>query len=293
MKKIDIHIHTTTSKNMRINTELVLADVEHLRDKYKELGIGKGIILPVVSPECQFCIQSNEEVERIVSENSDMFYWFCNIDPRMGTNSEKTDFSVFLNHYKERGAKGVGEITACLYADDARVDNLFYHCAECDMPILIHVAPEPVGYYGLIDEPGLVRIEKMLQKYPKLKLIGHSTCFWAEIDSKPLSSEERNSYPKGKVDGGRVLELMRNYDNLYCDLSANSGLNALRRDPEFAYGFLEEFSDRIMFGTDICYPNQDMPLSFWLDKALEDGCISLETYKKVCFENAIRILKLD
>ena len=293
MKKIDIHIHTSLAKDTQMNPGVILADVEHIRKKYEELGIEKGIILPLLSPECRFCVQSNEEIENIVLNNPDLFYWFCNIDPRMGDNNDKTDFSIFLNHYKKRGAKGVGEITACLYADDARVDNLFYHCAECDMPVLIHIAPEPTGYYGLIDEPGLPRIEKMLKKYPKLKLIGHSTCFWAEMDSKSLSSEERNSYPKGKVDGGRVLELMRNYENLYCDLSANSGFNALARDPEFAYGFLEEFSDRIMFGTDICYPNQHMPLSFWLDKALEDKCISLDTYEKVSYENAIRILNLD
>ena len=31
------------------------------------------------------------------------------------------------------------------------MDNFFYHCAECDMPVTIHLAPddEKYGHYGL------------------------------------------------------------------------------------------------------------------------------------------------
>ena len=43
-----------------------------------------------------------------------------------------------LLYYKQRGAIGVGELTANLPVDDPMLDNLFYHCAECDMPVIIH-----------------------------------------------------------------------------------------------------------------------------------------------------------
>ena len=49
-----------------------------------------------------------------------------------------------------------------------------------------------------------------------------------------------------------LFELMREYGNLYCDLSANSGRNAMMRDPDFASNFLTEFADRIYYGADVC-----------------------------------------
>ena len=110
----------------------------------------------------------------------------------MGENSPTTDFSYFLEAYKKARGSWVGEITANLYADDPLMDNLFYHCGECDMPVIIHIAPHKYGCYGIIDELGLPRIEKCL-KSSKLKIIGHSQCFWSEIDSK-VSSENRSDY---------------------------------------------------------------------------------------------------
>ena len=83
---------------------------------------------------------------------------------------------------------------------------------------------------------------------------------------------------------------MRKYPNLCGDLSAGSGQNALMRDPEFAYKFLEEFQDRLFFGTDICSPTNDFKLTFFLDEAVENGHISQECYNKVCRENALKLL---
>ena len=102
--------------------------------------------------------------------------------------------------------------------------------------------------YGIIDELGLPRLEKMLKKHPKLKIFGHSQCFWSEIGEN--SEELRNTYPEGKVKNGRLPELLRKYENLYCDLSAGSGANALMRDREHAARFIEEFSDRLLYGCD-------------------------------------------
>jgi hypothetical protein len=52
---------------------------------------------------------------------------------------------------------------------------------------------------------------------------------------------------------------MRKYPNLYGDLSAGSGCNALARDPEYAIKFMTEFQDRLMFGLDICSPPAGVP----------------------------------
>jgi len=132
----------------------------------------------------------------------------------------------------------------------------------------------------------------MLKKHPTLKILGHSMCFWSEIGTD-VTEQNRSKYLKGKVDEGRVVSLMREYPNLYCDLSAGSGFSAISRDPDFSYRFIEEFSDRLMFGTDICQPRQKAPLGPWLDEQHENGCISDENYAKICRKNAIRLFKLN
>ena len=160
------------------------------------------------------------------------------------------------------------------------------------MPVLIHIAPKPDGYYGIIDDPGLPRIEKMLKKHPNLKLIGHSAAFWSEIGEYDLA--ERNRYPKGKVIEGRMPKLMREYENLYCDLSAGSGSNAMMRDPEYAASFLTEFADRIYFGCDICTLDDTYQVEFsnFLQNLADTGAISQEVYRKICWDNAAKLLGL-
>ena len=89
---------------------------------------------------------------------------------------------------------------------------------------------------------------------------------------------------------------MRKYPNLLCDLSAGSGTSAMTRDPEFTYAFMEEFADRLFYGTDICRKSvlQDLPvrLSEFLDNAMLEGKISYDTYYKICRGNAEKLLGL-
>ena len=60
---------------------------------------------------------------------------------------------------------------------------------------------------------------KMLKKYPKLKIFGHSQAFWAHM-SKDVDREIMKGYPKGKVEKGRLWELFEKYDNIFGDMSA-------------------------------------------------------------------------
>lgn len=100
-------------------------------------------------------------------------------------------------------------------------------------------------------------------------------------------------YPKGPVTpGGRLIELLRTYDNLWGDISAGSGNNALVRDKEFGFRFLEEFQDRLLFGTDICMPGQQVPQGETMREALASGLLSKTAYEKICHKNAERLLGL-
>ena len=293
VKKIDIHVHTSESMWPLGEQGLRFATPEELMHIYDKIGVEKGVLLPMILNEYYFQISSNYEIKKIVDKYPERFTWFCNIDPRQGHNSPDTDFTNYINVCKANGAKGVGEISSNLYFDDPLVLNLFRQCEECDMPIIFHIGD--MGHdYGLVDEIGLPRLEKVLQMFPNLKFLGHSQKFWAEI-SGDLTPEQRLGYPTGKVTpGGRVVELMRKYPNLCGDLSAGSGYNAITRDLEFGYAFLEEFQDRLYYGTDICDPRAVgsplIKLSAFLDDAVENGYISQHAYNKISRENALKLL---
>jgi len=261
--------------------------------RYKRIGVDKGVLLPLVNPECRSRVQGNEEALELVKSYPDSFYWFCNIDPRMGQNSTKTDLSFYLEYYKERGAKGVGEVAANMYFDDPFMDNFFYHCQKNQMPVLFHMATQIGESYGLVDEVGLPRLEKELAKFPDLVFIGHAPPFWSHI-SNDLTAENWTNwyYPKTKViPDGSIVKLMRKYPNLYGDISAGSGSNAMLRDPEFSYDFLEEFQDQILYGTDISCKEFNLKISEWLDEAVENGKISYKAYEKISRGNALKLLK--
>lgn len=291
VKKIDIHAHATAFRSLTPYTWLTGNELVEMYDK---LGIEKGVLLPIISPEGMTATLSNEGTKMVVDEHPDRFVWFCNVDPRSIRNTVNSDLSYLLEYYKKLGAKGLGELTSNIYVDDPKMDNLFRHCEECDMPVLFHISPAPGVNYGMVDEMGLPRLEKMLKKHPNLKFIGHSQPFWCEISSD-ITEEKRNGQPKGKVVPGRLTELMREYENLYCDLSAGSGSNAMMRDPEHAASFMTEFADRIFYGCDICAVTNTHPFYFrdFFDKMYEDNCISDTVYRKICRENAVKLLGLD
>ena len=294
IKKIDIHAHATGFPQYAAPNidgyRMVCA--EEILSFYDKLNVEKGVLLPLISPEAQWLQIGVEETKWVADSHPDRFMWFCNIDPRSAQNSEKTDFAYILEHYRSLGAKGVGELTSNLYADDPKMDNLFYHCAKAKMPVTIHIAPEPSGYYGIVDDLGLPRLEKMLKKHPDLVILGHSQPFWAEISE--CRQEIRNTYPTGKVKEGRLPKLLREYGNLCCDLSAGSAANALMRDREYAAKFIEEFADRMYYGCDICATKNTFPYDFdqFLSDMRETGEISEENYRKIVRDNAVRLLGL-
>ena len=295
VKKIDIHAHVTAFPQYAPKykeQQKTLPSVELMRDYYSKLNVEKCVLLPIVSQEASLQPLTNEATKFLVDENPDLFLWFCNVDPRAYSNSADADLGYLLEHYVSLGARGVGELTSNIYTDDPRTENLFGFCSELGLPVTIHIAPKPMGYYGIIDEKGLPRLEKILKKFPKLKIFGHSQCFWSEIGEN--TDENRNTYVPGKVKEGRLPELMRKYENLYCDMSAGSGANAMMRDREYAAKFIAEFADRMMYGCDICMEGQTFPFNFdaFLSSMRESGEISEANYRKIVRENAVRLLNI-
>ena len=289
---IDDHVHVTRSRTTRRPDGDTFCTPDKLIEKMDADGVDKAVLLPIVSPECRNRWVTTEDCLEICAVYPDRFYTFCNLDPRMDTNNEKADFSRYLAWYKEAGCKGVGEVTANMPFDDPLVVNMLKHCEACEMPVMFHIAPRIGGTYGLYDDTGLPRMEKMLQTFPNLVFIGHSPPFWSEI-SGGLTDATRGGYPKTAVQpGGRLVELLERCPNLYGDLSAGSGFNAISRDPAFGYEFMDKFQDRLFFGTDICCPQNRMPHAKYLRNACEKRFISQKVFDKIAWENVDLVLKL-
>jgi len=286
---IDIHVHTVSRPAPLRNGATAFAAPEFLIKRYNMLGIETAVILPTVNPDGAHQIQSNEEALEIAERFPGRFVPFCNIDPRMDTNDGNANLDFLVGYYQAQGCRGCGEVCANLPFDDSRVETLFCACEKYGMPLTFHIAPQIGGCYGLYDEPGLPLLEKALQKFPGLTFLGHSQPFWAEIGA--VDPAERNSYPSGPVTPGRLVELMRRYPNLCGDLSAGSGCNAVSRDEAFGAGFLEEFQDRLYFGTDICHPDTQTPLVDYLLRLRAEGKITEGCFAKIARGNAVHLLE--
>lgn len=289
---VDMHVHVAYARQglTRPNGSRYPTP-EELVAKMDEMGTAKAVVMCSVSPEFRYLFLNPDETFEICARYPGRLVPFLNLDPRMLTNDDKANLRPYIEHYVARGAKGVGEYTVNLPFDDPRNMNVFAQVQEAGLPLTFHIGPAMGGCYGCYDEVGLPRLEKVLRAFPKLVFLAHSQPFWAEI-ATDATQENRQGYPKGKVQAGRAVELMRRYENLHGDLSANSGYNAISRDPEFGYAFLEEFQDRLYWGTDIANQQQDCPLGPYFQELRRKRLISAEAWEKIAWRNADKLLGL-
>lgn len=152
------------------------------------------------------------------------------------------------------GVRVCGEVKLRMMYDNWDALRLFRFCGERGLPVTVHLDyeyptgqkyPRPNWWYG----GGIEAFERAVQACPGTNFIGHAPGFWAHISNDERYRQE--PYPKGEVvPGGAVTRMLHTYPNLYADLSAGSGLNALQRDPAFARDFLIEFQDRLLYARD-------------------------------------------
>jgi len=178
--------------------------------------------------------------------------------------------------------RGFGELVDGLAMDDEKRQLIYATCADLGLPLIFYGS----GYSSL-DEVGLPRLEAMLRKYPDLIFIGHGPRWWNAISADDDAS---CGYPKTSVVPGGVADrLLQEYDNMYADLSAGSGYNAITRDPEFTQGFLERNWRKLMFGTDYLHVGQELGQIAWM----RETPMSDEQRQAIAEANARRVFKLD
>lgn len=202
-------------------------------------------------------------------------------DPRRPDSIDRLQAAVEIY-----GVRVCGEIKLRMMYDNWDALRLFRFCGEKGLPVTVHLDyeldtgrkyPRPNWWYG----GGIEAFERAVQICPQTIFLGHAPGFWAHISNDNLF--RRESYPKGLViPGGTVTRMMQAYPNLYADLSAGSGLNALKRDLAFTRDFLIEFQDRLLYARDDF--NND------LQEFLKTLDLPKEVWAKITSKNAERLV---
>ncbi|NLD87898.1 MAG: amidohydrolase family protein [Clostridiales bacterium] len=288
---IDVHAHAYKYPYPTENDDYLFITPEELYKAQDDLEIELSLINPVLGPEL-YVPQSVGEVIDMANDSGGRYIAMCNVDPRALTNSSDAPLGKLLEHYKALGCVGIGEVMPNLPWEDERMQNLLACVEKVELPLIFDMTGRINCSYGIYDKPGMPGLRMCLEKFPDLKFIGHGPSFWAEI-SVLRSPEDITGYPDYPVIGeGEMPKMLREYPNLYAELSAGSGYNALARDEENAVSFLNEFSDKLMYGTDICYSWQRPETASFLKRLRSEGKLSEDNFQKIAKGNAKALFKL-
>jgi predicted TIM-barrel fold metal-dependent hydrolase len=223
---IDIHQHTNYSGR---SDEFLVA---HQRT----MGIQKTVLLPAgskygLAADCG----GNESVVNLARRYPKEFVFFANELPDLPQTRE------VLEKVLKAGAIGIGEQKFPVECDSSHIQKIAEVAQEFDVPVLLHFQHETYNF-------GIDRFHNVLERFPKVRFIGHAQTWWGNIDR---NHEQSIMYPKTKVTpGGLTDRLLSDYPNMFGDLSAGSGLNALLRDEDHAREFLTRHQDKLLYGSD-------------------------------------------
>jgi predicted TIM-barrel fold metal-dependent hydrolase len=184
-----------------------------------------------------------DQVKAVDAAAPGRFTWFNSFDVT------KPEAEQMLTQAIKDGAQGFGEMKFHVAADGPELRRMYALAADLRVPILIHF--QEVDHFqgeGTWSTGYAKSFESVLKAYPKTTFIGHADAFWANV-SADYHNEE--AYPGGPIKRGGVTDKwLGDYPNLFGDLSANSGNNALSRDPTFTADFLTRHRDKLFFGSD-------------------------------------------
>lgn len=225
---IDIHQHTNYSD--RSDDALVA----HQR----KMGITKTILLPAGRRYGLAAKAFGNDSVVAVSKKYPKEFVFC-----ANELPDIPETRSVIEKYLKMGAIGIAEQKFPVDADSKHMQLIADIAKEYKVPVLMHFQHETYNYH-------YERFHTMLAKYPQVNFIGHAQTFWANISKVP-DAEQKILYPKTKViPGGITDRLLKDYPNMYADLSAGSGHNAFARDPEHGKEFIKRHQDKLIYGSD-------------------------------------------
>jgi len=204
------------------------------------------------------------------------------------------------------GAVSIGELKHHLALDSPEMRRVYDIAAEMRVPVMMHIQNFPHFAGELPYNTGYPQFDKILRAYPKTTFIGHADLFWAHVSADVPTDR---GYPAGPVKpGGLTDRWLTDFPNLYADMSANSGNNALARDPDFSREFIVRHKSKLIFGSDCSCTdghgagisqNNNPEAARLAGKCvaratleLLKGLTSQEVFRQVTWENGIRLFKI-
>jgi predicted TIM-barrel fold metal-dependent hydrolase len=147
-----------------------------------------------------------------------------------------------IERYLKRGGVIIAEQKFGVECDAPAMRKVYELAQDHGVPVLMHWQFEMYNY-------GFERFHTILERYPKVNFLGHAQTWWANVDRN--YRDQSVLYPKGPMTpGGLTDRYLSDYSNMFGDLSAGSGLNALTRDEDFTRDFLARHQDKLVYGSD-------------------------------------------
>ncbi len=233
---IDVHTHLGGVKSGgKCLRGWVYVSVDDLLGYMDACGISRAILLPIERvPNVGEDLWQTEKVIEACRKAPSRLVPFCTVDPTTEDIEER------IRLYVEEGCMGFGEHRIPILIDHPANMRIYSTCEKLSIPILMEISDA----YNF----GFDRLMRVVSKFPKLIFIAHGPAWWREISANP---DRTKAYPTGRIEpGGLVEKFLAEKENVYADISAASGYNALSRDLEFSRGFVERFSGKLIFGTD-------------------------------------------
>ena len=235
---IDIHQHVNYSDRPN----------EILLNHQRSMGITTSILLPAGTP-CERPSTHNGKSNGLAAKcfGNEACCQFAKAHPRefRFAANEVPDLdgaAAEIEKYLKRGAVMIAESKFGVECDAPAMQRIYALAQEYRVPVLMHWQ---FKMYNL----GFERFYKMLEKFPRVDFIGHAQTWWANVDKN--HADQSVLYPKGPITpGGLTDRYLADYPNMFGDLSAGSGLNALTRDPSFTPGFFARHQDKLLYGSD-------------------------------------------
>lgn len=267
---IDIHQHTHYWGR---------SDEDLIRHQ-RALGVTKSVLLPAGS---KFGLEAdcygNDSVMALAKKYPKEFVFFAN------EVADLPEARQTIEKYLKAGAIGIGEQKFFVDCDSKHVELIAALAKDYGVPVLMHFQN---GKYNT----GFERFHKVLEKFPRVNFIGHAQTWWGNIDR---NHDQTVLYPKGKLTAGGLTDRwLADYSNLFGDLSAGSGLNALLRDEEFTRAFFARHQDKLMYGSDCQDADTKVKECSGIKclEAVRRLSPNRKIERKILFENARRVLKL-
>jgi len=281
---IDIHQHTDYSgrkhdqllahqRAMGITTTIMLPAGRSVKQASTHDGESNGLQAKATGNEVCYAFAQKH------SANKEFVFGANEVPDVPGTIEE-------IEKYLKKGAVIIGESKFGVECDSPEIQKIYELAQAYNVPMLMHWQYKWYNY-------GFERFYKMLEKYPKVNFIGHAQTWWANIDKD--HKDQAVLYPKTKVTPGGITDrYLRDYPNMFGDLSAGSGGNSLVRDEDHAREFLKRHQDKLLYGSDCndtigrgpgCQGSQTIA-------TIRRLAANKEIERKVLYENSKKLFKL-